>query len=209
MLDSNTLLGYQPDYYKTSKVMQQINNANANELNILNSRIDLIKLNYDIDTADANTLTRWEKEFKIKSLPNDSLDARRARVKSRFLGQGDFSEQMIKDIAKAYISEEIDVILDLSNFEFKIEFISNSGISKNIEDFFEVIEEVKTAYLRADYKMTSNTNSILAIKAFGLYGEEIRVLPYQITSISTNGNIDIGLAQTSGAETITVQPKEG
>lgn len=150
-MDSNTLLAYQADYYKTSKVMEQINNANANELNLLNDRIKLIKDNYDIDTADKKTITRWENELKLKVLPNDPIDYRRIRIKSRILGQGDFSVQMIKDISKNYPNGDVSVNLNLSGFEVIIKFISVIGTPPNIADFKNAIEEVKPPYMVANY----------------------------------------------------------
>ncbi|WP_238899377.1 putative phage tail protein [Clostridium sp. YIM B02500] len=153
-MDKNTLLAYQPDYYKSSKVMEQLNNANATELNLLNQSLELVRSNYDTNTADSNTLSRYEKEFNIKVSPSDSLDFRRSRINSRILGQGAFSVQMIKDIAKAYPNGEILVTLNLSSFQFTIKFISVIGTPPNLTDFQNAIEDVKPAYLKANYEFS-------------------------------------------------------
>ena len=209
-MDKDTLLSYQPGYYINSKVMEQINNSNANELTLLNNKITLVKNNYYIYTADSDTLSRWEKILNLKVLPNDDIEYRRKRIYSRLSGLGNFSAQMIKDIASYYYSNgEVDPIFDVPNFTVLINFASNSGIPYAVEYFEEIIEEIKPATFEVNYKLTSKTKDLIKINVFTSCGEEIRIFPYQITSVESNGEIDIALGQTSGAETITIGPKEG
>ncbi|WP_297422078.1 putative phage tail protein [Clostridium sp.] len=206
-MDSNTLLAYQPDYYKTSDVMRQINTANASELTILNNRVDKEYNNLYSDTADADTLSRFEKDNGLTILPNYNLDYRRARLYSRMIGKNDFSVDIIKNIASLYRSINTFVDLDLPNFKFTINLNFNTGMPENLNNFEDIIEEIKPAYLEADYKLTSTTSDIFKIRAFMLCGEEINVFPYQITNIESTGKIDVALGITQGAETITILPK--
>lgn len=155
-MDSNTLLTYQPDYYKTSDVMKQINTANANELTILNNRVNKEYNNLYPDTADADTLRRFEKDNGLTILPNYDIDYRRARLYSRMIGKNDFSVEIIKNIASLYRSINTFVDLDLSNFKFSINLNSNTGMASNITDFENTIEEIKPAYVQVGFNFISN-----------------------------------------------------
>jgi hypothetical protein len=151
-LDSNDLLAYQPDYYKSSKVMGQINTTNASELTILNGRVDKEYNNLYPDTADSDTLSRFERDNGLKVMPNYDIEYRRTRIYSRVIGEGDFSVDMVKAMARAYTNGEVDIILDIPNFMINIKFISVYGYPPNISDFQEAIEEVKPAYFAVEYK---------------------------------------------------------
>lgn len=152
-MDSNTLLAYQPDYYKISDVMKQINTANVSELTNLNNRVNLEYNNLYPDTADSNTLSRFEKDNGLTVMPSYDLDFRRARIYSRLIGQGsDFSIETIKSISESFNNGKVYVSLDLPHFKFTIKFISNVGIPININDLKEVIYDIKPAYLEDIYE---------------------------------------------------------
>lgn len=155
-MDSNTLLVYQPDYYKTSDVMKQINTANASELTILNNRVDKEYNNLYPDTGDAYTLSRFEKDNGLTILPNYNLDYRRARLYSRMIGKNDFSVEIIKNIASLYRSINTVVDLDLSNFKFSINLNFDTGMPENLNDFEDTVEEIKPAYLEIKHNFISN-----------------------------------------------------
>lgn len=150
-MDSNTLLGYQPEYYKTSDVMKQINTANASELTILNNRVDLEYNNLYPDTADSNTLSRFEKDNGLDIIPSYDLEYRRTKIYSRMVGQGGFSVTIIKSVAESFNNGKVNVTLDLSNFQFTIKFISNVGIPSNMSDLEQAIEDIKPPYLQVNY----------------------------------------------------------
>lgn len=151
-MDKNTLLAYQPDYYKTSKVMEQINTANSAELTILNNRVTTEYNNMYPDTADSNTLSRFEKDNGLTVLPDYDTSYRRSRIYSRMIGQGKFTKEIIETMAKNFNYGDVTVTLDLANFKFTIKFISKVGIPANIDDLKEAIEEIKPAYLEAKYE---------------------------------------------------------
>ena len=72
-MNKKTLLSYQPDYYKNSKVIDNLNTAFATELtkaqkNIINTFNQFFLL--DADTS----LSRWEKEFGVAVNKNLRID---------------------------------------------------------------------------------------------------------------------------------------
>ena len=151
-MDNNILLAYQPDYYKSSKVIEQINTANAAELTILNNKVTTEYNNMYPDTADSNNLSRFEKDNGLTILPDYETSYRRSRIYSRMIGQGKFTKEIIESMAKSFNYGDINVTLDLANFKFTIKFISKIGIPPNIDDLKEAIEEIKPAYLEDEYK---------------------------------------------------------
>ena len=76
-----------PKYYATSKIIENLNNANAKELTNFNTNLDTVLNQFFISTADF-TLERWEKEFGIEINNNLNIEFRRTRIKAKMRGQG-------------------------------------------------------------------------------------------------------------------------
>ena len=195
-----------PKYYKDSKVIETINNTNAKELTVYKDKIITTRNQFFIGTADI-TLKRWETEFGLLINENLTLTQRRNKVLAKIRGRGVSTKAAIKSVAESYV-DEVEVIVNSSDYSFLLDLTSYSGFPYILEDLYESIEEMKPAHLEADYKMTSKTSDTLTLSMFSCYGEEIQVFPYQTRQIATTGKINIALAQTQGAEIITISPKE-
>ena len=203
-MDKKTLLSYQPDYYKNSKVIDNLNTAFATELtkaqkNIINTFNQFFLL--DADTS----LSRWEKEFGIVVNENLSIDERRKRILGKLRGLGTSTIKQIRSICLSYV-EDADVIENNEDYSFTIKLISSVGFKKNIIDLLEILEEIKPAHLRINLQMDSLTNDNLIFKTTMLCGEEIQVFPYQITNVESKGKLHIALGNTQNAEIISVNP---
>ena len=203
-MDKETLLSYQPDYYKKSKVIDNLNTAFASELtkaqkNIINTFNQFFLL--DADTS----LSRWEKEFGIAVNENLSIDERRKRILGKLRGLGTSTIKQIRCICLSYV-EDADVIENNEDYSFTIKLISSVGFKKNIIDLLEILEEIKPAHLRINLQMDSLTNDNLIFKTTMLCGEEIQVFPYQITNVESKGKLHIALGNTQNAEIISVNP---
>lgn len=204
-MDKETLLSYQPDYYKNSKVIDNLNTAFATELtkaqkNIINTFNQFFLL--DADTS----LSRWEKEFGIAVNENLSIDERRKRILGKLRGLGTSTIKQIRSICLSYV-EDADVIENNEDYSFTIKLISSVGFKKIIIDLLEILEEIKPAHLRINLQMDSLTNDNLIFKTTMLCGEEIHVFPYQITNIHSKGKLHIALGNTQNAEIISVNPR--
>ena len=204
-MDKKTLLSYQPDYYKNSKVIDNLNTAFATELtkaqkNIINTFNQFFLL--DADTS----LSRWEKEFGIAVNENLSIDERRKRILGKLRGLGTSTIKQIRGICLSYV-EDADVKENNEDYSFTIKLISSVGFKKNIIDLLEILEEIKPAHLRINLQMDSLTNDNLIFKTTMLCGEEIHVFPYQITNIHSKGKLHIALGNTQNAEIISVNPR--
>ena len=203
-MDKETLLSYQPDYYKKSKVIDNLNTAFASE--ITRSQEKIINTLNQFFLLDADTsLNLWEKEFGISINNNISVDERRKRILSKLRGLGTSTIEQIRNICLSYV-EEADVIENNSDYSFTVELISSSGFPTWIMDLLEIIEEIKPAHLRINLQMSSLTRDNLLLKSTMLCGEEIHVFPYQITNIQSQGKLHIALGNTQNAEIISVNP---
>jgi hypothetical protein len=163
-LDKETLLAYQPDYYKNSTVMQNINNANANELTLFNNKIATVYNNLYINTADSYTLARYEKELGLTIATNYDLSYRVSRIYSRMLGNGNFTKAFIKTMADGYTNGNVEVTVNSSDYSFTIKFTSVLGIPPNIDDLMDFIEEYKAAHMAVNYVFIYNIYNDLSNK---------------------------------------------
>lgn len=205
-MDKATLLSYMPKYYKKSKVVENINNANSIELTTLDGKIEDVLNQFFLLDADSS-IERWEKEFGIKIVKTQSLEERRNRVLAKLRGQGTSTVQTIKNMALSYV-ENADVIENNSDYSFMVSLTSHNGFPYELKGLYETIDELKPAHLQANYASTSITNDSITTRAVSISGEEIRVLPYRILNIESTGKVKFALGQSSGAEIISINPKE-
>ena len=206
-MDKNTLLSYQPNYYKNSKVMGNIDTANANELTLLNGR--LVDLNNQFYVGTVTTaLERWEKQFGIKVNTGLTLAARRNRILAKIRGQGTSTKEMIKSVAKSFIGDkEVDIIEHNEEYWFEVVLKSFIGFD-NSEGLYESIEEIKPAHLNVNYKLISKSQSKFYVAAANLVGERIKTYPWTPTKIESKAQTFIPMNDYLQLEKITVYPKE-
>jgi len=149
-LDKNKLLAYQPDYYKNSKVMENINNTNAIEIDLINDKLQDINSQLFVDTA-TYSLERWEKDLGLPIANNYNEDYRRSKIYSKKKGQYTITPTQIKNIANSFQNGNVDVIRDEANYKFFIKFTSVVGTPPNLNDLKNAIEELKPAHLIVEY----------------------------------------------------------
>lgn len=153
LLSKEILLSYQPDYYKNSEVMANINNANAIELELLNLSIKDTSNQMLINTA-TTSLSRWEKVLGLDNANNYNTDYRRTRILSKLKGQGTFTINFLKNIASSFENSDVEVLEDNANYTFSIKFIGTKGVPPNLDDLKVIIEELKPAHLGVNYIFT-------------------------------------------------------
>lgn len=153
-MDKNTLLSYQPDYYNNSKVIEQINNTNAIELNKLIARKTDVYNQIYVDTATNEGLNRYEKNLGLITKTGDELVYRRSRILSKLRGTGTFNQALIKNIAAAFVNGDVEVHMHSASytFEFTIKFTATHGIIPNLDDFKEAIMILKPSHLGVKYE---------------------------------------------------------
>ena len=153
-MDKSTLLSYLPEYYATSEVIDNINNAIALEIEKIRLEYISILNQFRVNTADTLTMERWENEFNLPIANNYDLSYRRSKVLSRLRGSGTVNAALIKNVAESFENGTVDVIEDSANYSFTIKFVSTLGIPPNLDDLKDTIEELKPAHLSVTYEFT-------------------------------------------------------
>lgn len=144
-----------PNYYKTSRVIDNLNNANSIELNSFNLKLDSILNQFFLNTADF-TLDRWEKELGLEVNNNYNIDFRRSKIISKLRGQGTITINLIKSVSESFSNGEVDVIENNPSYSFTIKFIGAKGIPPNLEDLKKSIDDIKPAHLGVIYEFKYN-----------------------------------------------------
>lgn len=155
-MDKATLLAYMPGYYKESKVIDNLNNANAIELDGFDKKLDDVADQFFVDTADY-TLERWEKELGIPVNNNDDTEFRRSRIKSKLRGQGTITVKLIENVAESFVNGNVDITENNATYSFTVKFTSTKGIPPNLDDLKAAIENIKPAHLAVVYEFTYTT----------------------------------------------------
>lgn len=192
------LMAHLPTYYKNSAVMQQIQAANATELQTIDDKLNDVLEQYFISTADT-TLDRWEKELSLPSGADKPTDQRRSIIIAKLRGAGTTTAQLLKTTALAYTNGEIDVIDDAANNTVKIKFVSIIGLPPNIDDLKTSIDDIVPAHLLIQWEYKYNThgdlsqytNAYLALFTHDeLFQSDISVINYSTIEGQSINNID-------------------
>lgn len=156
-MDKETLKGYLADYYKNSKVIDDILNAFSIELTKLeNARIEMID---QLQPESATySLSRWENDYCLDNKDNYTTEYRRNIIVARMNGTGTCTKEFIKNVALSYGNGEIEVIEPTTEGDYTliIKFAGTKGIPPNLEDFKHTIEEIIPAHMVAAYQFTYN-----------------------------------------------------
>ncbi len=144
-----------PDYYRTSKVIDNLNNANSIELNNFCKKLDDVFNQFFINTADYS-LERWEKELGLVVDNSYNTEFRRSRIMSKIRGQGTVTIDLIKRVSESYANGEVTVIENNPDYSFTIKFVGLKGIPPNLDDLKKAIEDIKPAHLAVIYDFTYN-----------------------------------------------------
>lgn len=147
------MLDSAPTYYDISAIYAQIQQAVADELDLLVVKKAEAKAQLRITTATWG-LQFWEEKLSIPTLVADSYDIRRSRVLSKWRGVGNFSGALLKKVAESYAGAEVNVTIDIPTGQITITFAGKHGIPPNMADLQAAIENIVHAHLGVTYVIT-------------------------------------------------------
>lgn len=205
-INAHTLLNYMPPYYKSSKIIENFNKVNAEQVNLLNKRIEKVFNQFFIVTLD-EAIERKEKEFGIKIDRSMTLQERVNRLLPKNRGIGTSTKAMLESVAKSFV-EKAELIEDNQHYAFTLNLLSEHGFPYKLDFLYDSIEELKPAHLNVSYLITSQTKEKINIGTVTLCGETITVYPYQTKDIESNVKVEVGGALDTQYEIVTVYPKE-
>lgn len=203
------LLKYLPDYYEESEEVKIIQSSLEVEINELLNYIDDCITQLCIDTATWG-LSFWENTYGIKTNTNKSINERRSIIKAKMRGRDTTTVKLLESVAEAFMKEgNAYLVEEFSKYAFTLNLISKSGFPYSLDGLYNIIEEIKPAHLRANYKLISILKSKLYIGTYSSSGEEITVYPYITKDLSTRGTVNVALGSNAVLENITIYPKRG
>ena len=154
----NELTQYVPKrYWENDEAQKLIYEKLMDRLNWLEGIFEEIVNNAYIKDMNEEALTRIEKEFKIKSTNDMTLEERKEYLLSILRGIGVTNVERLKIIAKSYDCGDIEVIQNYSSYSIIIKFVSILGIPKRLNDLKKAIEKVVPCHLGISYEFKYNT----------------------------------------------------
>ena len=154
----NELTQYVPKrYWGNDEVQKLIYEKLTDRLNWLEGIFEEIVNNAYIKDMNEEALSRIEKEFKIKSDSEMTLEERKEYLLSILRGIGVTNIERLKIIAKSYDCGDIEVIQNYSSYSIIIKFVSVKGTPKRINDLKKAIEKVIPCHLGVSYEFIYNT----------------------------------------------------
>ena len=154
----NELTQYVPKrYWGNDEVQKLIYEKLSDRLNWLEGIFEEIVNNAYIKDMNEEALSRIEKEFKIKSDSEMTLEERKEYLLSILRGIGVTNIERLKIIAKSYDCGDIEVIQNYSSYSIIIKFVSVKGTPKRVNDLKKAIEKVIPCHLGVSYEFIYNT----------------------------------------------------
>ena len=154
----NELTQYVPKrHWKNDAVQKLIYEKLTNRLNWLEGIFEEIVNNAYIKDMDDESLSKLEKEFKIKPTNDMTLEDRKDFLISILRGVGVTNVEKLKNIAQTYECGDIEVIQNYSSYSIIIKFVSILGIPKRLNDLKKAIEKVVPCHLGISYEIKYNT----------------------------------------------------
>lgn len=141
------MIGQIPIFLRKSRLYNEIFDAEGNQIALLNTDIDDIRLQLSVNTATW-FLRIYEQELGIKTNISKPYAERRSVIISKMRGTGAFTKSFVENIALAFTGGLIDISFDGT---INVTFVDIVGIPNNIQDFYKVMEDVKPAHLPISY----------------------------------------------------------
>lgn len=147
------LMQYVPKYYYKSSVVQNLFDAESDELALLNWHTKDMASQLFVDTATWG-LALWEKQLGIYTNISKSYAERRETIKARMRGGGTSTKAMIQSVAESFSGGEVVIIEDSANYAFTVQFVGVKGIPPNMQGLIDALDTVKPAHLAYSFKYT-------------------------------------------------------
>lgn len=209
MLEDNSievLKSYVIDEVKNSYIFQEIFNANGDIFYKLALEISNLFLQVLPQTATDWGLALWEKRVGITTNTSKSEEERRAKILAKLNTKGTTTVELIKQICKSFVSG-VEIVQHNSEYYFEVNLLTNTGFPYALDSLYDSVEIAKPAHLGVKYKLTSLTQSGIYHGLEAITGETLTVYPWITSNIQTSGNIEVGISQDIGSESITIYPK--
>lgn len=143
-------LSYMPPYYESSRVVQDLFQAEGEELDDWRDT-----LNQTLDQTFVRTaswaLDEWEEELGLSPAPAQPDSERQSRIVSKLRGTGTATIRVVKEVAESYDNGAIEVSENYPAYTITIHFVDTTGIPPNVEDLKAAVRDVVPAHLSLEF----------------------------------------------------------
>jgi hypothetical protein len=143
---------YLPKYYDDSRIVANLIEREAAELQVLNAEIQSVLDQFFVDYA-TYALDRWERLYGIPTDPTKTIEQRRAAIKAKQRATGTTTLAMLRNLAQAYYNVEITE--NPANYEIIINGVGTNGIPPNLDEFKRVVRDVVPAHIAVTFTFSS------------------------------------------------------
>lgn len=156
------LIDMLPSFYHNSDFVKAYMSSQSVEHSFIKESIEDLVNNLYVNTATWG-LDYFEEKLGLQTDKSKSYEERRERIKAKKIGTGTTTVKMIKDTALAFECGEVEITEIYNDYMFKLKFVSQKGMPKNIEDFKDAIDEIKPAHLAYILEFMFNTHKDLSV----------------------------------------------
>lgn len=150
------LLSYGPLFYRDLLEMDTNYRFAGKTLDVGAEGLEKLMQDQFIDTADEETISRWEKWLNLLPDSQTDLEYRRKRVKLFWNGGDKFSGSLIKSIVKNYTGcDETPSVRMTTRLTISVQIKEENQVY--ISDLEALIEKMKPAHILAEVLLISTT----------------------------------------------------
>lgn len=102
-------------------------------------------------------LACWEAALGLAVEVEKNISFRRSRVKSKLMGAGVTTAELVQDVAASFSKGAVAVREDAAAYRVDIAFIGSIGVPPNMDDLTAALREIMPAHLGWDYRFYYNT----------------------------------------------------
>ncbi|MGO4374818.1 putative phage tail protein [Paenibacillus sp. MCAF20] len=147
------MLDYLPNYYSESALVDNLTSREAEELQILHTRMQDVLRQFFVGTATWG-LSKWEELCGIPTDKDKPFEQRRSVILSKLRGAGTITLATIKEVVDSFENGVIQLEENFSKYEVIITFIGTRGLPPNLDDVEHALREVVPAHLQISFRFT-------------------------------------------------------
>lgn len=158
--------------YRSDPWVQQLYNAAGIYADNISDVLDVVFSNYFFDTADLNTVKRFEREMAIIPLSTQSIEERRKIIESKWKANGKASIALLQSVADAWYKDGI--VIDFVDGKLLYE-VQSGYIMLNLRYIVELLNEKKPAHLGYFFRNIMSAEGTIRVAGVVLCGNTVNI----------------------------------
>ena len=132
------------------------------EFELIESETEKLTNNFFFDTLDEQGCRRWEDMLNISRRETDTLDDRRFRIKSIYLGDTPYTERTLLERLEMLVGKgNVTVSIDVKNYKVTVRL--SLSRKNQLAEIIKMIEKMVPLNMIIDVKLLYNTYETLGL----------------------------------------------